>query len=120
LDTDGAIKGAINPVLTPEVGGAESPSLARGDDNFGLVFNSQGDGKRVVFRTLSSDLERLGELVTLSEAGAAGGLIQASADRYVVTWGEYTDVPVDAIWGTLLSQADGSTLRPPTILTQPA
>jgi hypothetical protein len=62
----------------------------------------------------------LGELVTLSESGAAGGLIQPSDDRYVVTWGEYTDLPGDAIWGTLLSQADGRPLLAPKILTPPA
>jgi len=117
LDSDGVIKGDINPLLTPDLGGAESPSLARGTDNFGLVFNSQSDGKRVVFRTVSSDLESLGQLVTLSEPGTSGAGVSFSDGRYIVTWGEYSDGPGDAVWGAVLDDRDGSVMVAPKVLT---
>lgn len=113
------LSGGRNVNLTPELSGAESPSLAVGEQNLGVAFNSEADGKRIGFRTMSFDLDSLGALHVLSAAGGTGAGVTYNAGRYLVTWSEKDVVPGPAIWASIVS-GDGSEFAEPTRITEPA
>lgn len=108
-----------NVELTPEKNGSESPSLEIGKGNFGLVFNSVGDGKRISFRTVSRDLATLGPIQSISDTASAGASLTYRDERYVVVWSTYDRAPGDAIWGAVLD-AEGNVTLPPRRITEPA
>lgn len=106
--------------LTPVGVPAESPSIAQGTRGLGLVVNA-GDTleKQIEFRTLSPDLEVVGEPIVISQGSAVAPSITWFGDRYVVTWHEvYDSLPGGSIWGAAVD--DAGPVVPPTPLTSEA
>ncbi|HEX3594853.1 MAG TPA: putative metal-binding motif-containing protein [Polyangiaceae bacterium] len=103
IDANGKLVGQ-NVVLTPGGDDADSPRLAKGRTEFGLVFNRAGAaGRELAFRTLSPDLTTLGTPVVVSSGGAASSSIAWSGDRYVIAWDVLGATAGPSIWGAAVS-----------------
>jgi hypothetical protein len=109
IDGFGELQGD-NVNLTEGYNDSEDPSVAVGDREIGLVFNTNFNGSRqVLFRRVSFDLARLGDVKVLSPLNAVGASISFLDGKYVVLWHEYGDTPGDAIWGTVVDRGGEST-----------
>lgn len=102
IDSRGELVGD-NINVTTEYSDSEDPSIAVGDRELGLSFNTEADGRQVVFRTLSFDLATLGTPVVLSGPNSVGATVHYDAGKYIVLWREYDALPGDAIWGTVVT-----------------
>ena len=119
VDIDGKLIGA-NVSLSPNDSVADSPRIAKGVTELGLVYNELGDtGRRLAFRTVSPDLTKLGTPVILGTEDAASSAIAWNGDRYVVVWDEQGAAPGPAIRGAAVSP-DGTVLVADRTVTAPA
>jgi Putative metal-binding motif len=98
---DSELEPSGNVNLTPDIERSESPSVAVGSEELGMVFNSEQGELQIFFRTLSFDLATLGPLVFVATGVGAG--ISYVQGNYVTFWYEYGVLPGDAIWGAVLS-----------------
>jgi hypothetical protein len=119
IDADGKLVGG-NVRLTPDDADADGPRLAKGETELGLVFNRAGPGGReLAFRTLSPDLKKLGNPVTIGSAGADSSAVEWSGDRYVVVWDKLQSSPGPSILGAAVSR-NGTVLVPERAVTSGA
>ncbi len=119
VDGDGKLVGQNVP-LTVVGEDADSPHIAKGVTELGIVFNETGAGGRALaFRTVSPDLTKLGAEVVLGGGDAASSAIAWSGDRYVIVWDTEGASPGTTIQGAAVS-ATGEILVPARDVTAPA
>ncbi len=120
LSREGVLLTEENVDLTPDVSGAESPHLAFSGGRLGMVFNSEMDGQRVVFRALDLDLTP-GKMTTLSPAGGVHASVSPNAANFVAVWHSYDRKagPGDAIWGATITP-DAEVIVEARRITEPA
>jgi Putative metal-binding motif len=117
VSLDSTLETPENVNLTPDISKSESPSVARGATDLGLVFNSEQGDLQIYFRTVSQNLDTLGPLTFV--ATGVGPSITYIKGAYYVFWHQYGVTPGDAIWGTVLSPA-GEVVVAPERVTAPA
>jgi hypothetical protein len=112
-----------NVELTPPGMGTEAPRLAQGTTGLGLIFNAEAaDGTReVVFRKISPDLTRLGDLVVVGDRDAVEASIVFNGDRFVLGWHKTSDSGIigSSIYGAALAES-GEILISERPITAPA
>jgi hypothetical protein len=109
-----------NVVLTPPGLDAEAPSIAQGVTGFAMTFNvTSPEGRRVVFRTISTDLQETGDIVQLGGPGSVAASLVWAGDRYVAAWSTRDVTPGPSILAATLTE-DGTLMDPPRAITGPA
>lgn len=99
VGADGHLIGK-NVAQTPVDVESDSPRIAKGDTEVGVVFNQQtATGHALVFETLAPDLSSHGPQVVLSNDGADSSAIAWTGDRYVIAWDTKTAAPGPSIQG---------------------
>jgi hypothetical protein len=119
IGPDGALLGE-NIELTPRGYYAESPSIAQGGRAFGVSFNVEdGDRRRVAFRTVSVDLQSLGDIVMVGSPGSVSGSVVWSQDRYIVAYSTRDVTPGPSILASAVDE-DGNVIVAERPITGPA
>lgn len=78
---------------------AEDPSVALGRSGLGLLFNTDIDGRQIVFQRVDFELRPTGAPLVLSDPHSVGASLTHNAGRFVALWHEHDGLPGDAIWG---------------------
>ena len=119
IGLDGSLKGTSKEIssLAP----AESPFLAAGDHNLGLVWVAGGtEFRQIAFRTLDQDLEPASDPVALTAVGDTGvyPTLVFHGETYLAAWYDPQTSPT-TIYGTVLDE-QGQVITPATpIATTP-
>lgn len=118
IDERGQLEGD-NLNLSSAFVDAEDPAIGFGREGLALAFNTEIEGRQVVFQPFDFELGPSAPPVVISGPHAVGASLSYAAGRFVALWHEYDGYPGDAIWGAIVDPV-GALLVEPRRVTEPA